>query len=154
MLNGLTNDGDAAIPTTGGHAWTGRPDTGQWVVSFHAAQAGRAVETAAHVKQPVIGADAQTAPLRAQRRDRRPLVAVRVVTLGRGQVHDAVVPNTHANQKGNIILTFRHTNLRWHQFMYHTVVGWHLDGGNTFREPIRHTSIKGPRGIRNPFSFT
>jgi hypothetical protein len=39
----------------------------------------------------VVRADAQTAPLRAQRRDRRPFVAVRVVALGRGQIHYAVV---------------------------------------------------------------
>lgn len=52
----------------------------------------------------MIGADAQTASLRAQRRDRRPFVAVRVVALGRGQVHDAVVPNTHANQQFSIII--------------------------------------------------
>lgn len=87
----LTDDGDTAVAPTSGHAGTRRPDAGQRVVAFDAAQAGRAVETAAHVQQPVVGAHAQTTPLRAQRRDGRPLVAVGVVALGRGQVDYAVV---------------------------------------------------------------
>lgn len=88
----LTDNGDAAVPPPGGHAGARRPDAGERVVPFHAAQARRAVESAAHVQQPVAGAYAQTAPLRAQRRDRRPPVVVRVVALGRRQVHYAVVP--------------------------------------------------------------
>lgn len=61
----LTNDRDAAVPAAGGHAGTRRPDAGQRIIPFDAAQAGRAVETAAHVQQPMVGANAQTTAFRA-----------------------------------------------------------------------------------------
>lgn len=114
MRRTLTDDGHATIPPTGGHARARRPDAGERVVPFHAAQARRTVETAAHVQQPVVGADAQTAPLRAQRRDRRPSVAVRVVALGRGQVHYAVVPaGVHKRQSKSGVCAGFHTGADW-----------------------------------------
>lgn len=91
----LTDDGNATIPSAGGHAGARRPHSGQWVVSLDAAQTGRTVETAAHVQQPVAGAYAQAAPFCAQWRDRWPLVDIRIVALGRRQVHDTVVPVTY-----------------------------------------------------------
>lgn len=88
----LTDNSHATVAPTHGHGGARAPDPRQRVVALHAAEARRAVVAPTHVEQPVKAADPETAPLGAHRGDGGPLVHLRTVALGGGEVRGAVVP--------------------------------------------------------------